>query len=207
MPTKVHVIKAVFPVVMCGCESWTRKKKAERQRSDDFEWRCWRRLLRVPWTARRRNQSILKAISPEYSLEGLILKLRLQYFGHWCKEPTHWKRLRRWERLKAKGVEDDRGWDGWMASLTQWTWVWANSQSWWRTGKPGELQSAAAASLQSCPTLCDPINGSPPGSPVPGILQQEHWSGVPLPSPVLQSMGWQIVGQHGVTEQPPSVHT
>ena len=81
-PTKVHLVKAlVFPVVMYGCESWTRKK-AEHQRIDAFELWCWRRLLRVPWTARRSNQSILKKISPENSLEGLMLKLKLQYFGH-----------------------------------------------------------------------------------------------------------------------------
>ena len=82
LPTKVHLVKAVvFPVVMCGCESWT-VKKAKRQRIDAFELWCWRRLLRVPWTAKRSNQSILKEISPEYSLQGLILKLKLQYFGH-----------------------------------------------------------------------------------------------------------------------------
>ena len=82
LPTKVHLVKAmVFPVVMYGCESWT-IKKAEQQRIDAFELWCWRRLLRVPWTARRSNQSILKEISPEYSLEGLMLKLKLQYFGH-----------------------------------------------------------------------------------------------------------------------------
>ena len=82
LPTKIHLVKAmVFPVVMCGCEIWT-IKKAERGRTDAFELWCWRRLLRVPWTARRSNQSILKEISPEYSLEGLMLKLKLQYFGH-----------------------------------------------------------------------------------------------------------------------------
>ena len=82
LPTKVHLVKAmVFPVVMYGCESWT-VKKAEHQRIDAFELQCWRRLLRVPWTARRSNQSILKEISPDYSLEGLMLKLKLQYFGH-----------------------------------------------------------------------------------------------------------------------------
>ena len=81
LPTKIHLVKAmVFPVVMCGCEIWT-IKKAERGRTDAFELWCWRRLLRVPWTARRSNQSILKEISPEYSLEGLMLKLKLQYFG------------------------------------------------------------------------------------------------------------------------------
>ena len=82
LPTKVHLVKAmVFPVVMYGCESWT-VKKAERRRIDAFELWCWRRLLRVPWTARRSNQSILKEISPEYSLDGLLLKLKLQYSGH-----------------------------------------------------------------------------------------------------------------------------
>ena len=83
LPTKIRLVKAmVFPVVMYGCESWTIKKKAEHQRIDAFELWCWRRLLRVPWTARRSNQSILKEISPEYSLEGLMLKLKLQHFGH-----------------------------------------------------------------------------------------------------------------------------
>ena len=93
LPTKVHLVKAMaFPVVMYGCESWT-VKKAKRQRIDAFELWCWRRLLRVPWTARRFNQSFLKEISPEYSLEGLMLKLKLQYFGHLMEELTHWKRL------------------------------------------------------------------------------------------------------------------
>ena len=99
-----------------------------------------RRLLRVPWTARRSNQSILKEINPEYSLEGLILKLKLQYLAIGCKELTHWKRPWRWESWKAGGG-DDRGWDGWMASSTQWTWVWVSSGSWWWTGRPGVLQS------------------------------------------------------------------
>ena len=135
--TKVHIVKAmVFPAVIYGCESWT-IKKAEHWRIDAFELWCWRRLLRVRWTARRSNQFILKEISHEYSLEGLMLKLKLQYFGHWCKELTHWKRPWCWERLKVGGEGDDRGWDGWMASLTWWTWVSASSGSWWWTGKPG----------------------------------------------------------------------
>ena len=93
LPTKIHLVKAmVFPVVMYGCESWT-IKKAECQIIDYFELWCWRRLLRVPWTARRSNQSILKEISHEYSLEGLMLKLKLQYFGHLMGRLTHWKRL------------------------------------------------------------------------------------------------------------------
>ena len=105
----------VFPVVMYGCESWT-IKKAERWRIDAFEQWCWRKLLRVPWTARRSNQSILKEINPEYSLEGLMLKLRFQYFGHLMQELTHWKRPWCWERLKA-GEEDDRWLDGITNSL------------------------------------------------------------------------------------------
>ena len=89
LPTKVRLVKAmVFPVVMYGCQSWT-IKKADHQRIDGFELWCWRRLLRVPWTARRSNQSILKEISPEYSLDGLMLKLKLQYFSTWCEELTH----------------------------------------------------------------------------------------------------------------------
>ena len=141
LPTKAHLVKAmVFPVVMYGCKSWT-IKKAECQRIHAFEMWCWRRLLRVPWTARRSNQSTLKEISPEYSLEGLMLKLKLQYFGHLMLELTHWKRPWCWERLRAGGEGDDRGWDGWMASPTQWTWIWVSSGSWWRTGKPRMLQS------------------------------------------------------------------
>ena len=99
------------------------------------------RLLRVPWTARRSNQSVSKEISPEYSLEGLMLKLKLQYFG---KELTHLKRPWSWERLKEGGEGDDRGWDGWMASRAQWTWIWVDSQSWWWIGRPGVLQSTGS---------------------------------------------------------------
>ena len=138
LPTKFRLVKAmVFPVVMYGCESWT-VKKAECRRTDAFELWCWRRLLRVPWTARRSNQSILKEISPGCSLEGLTLKLKLQYFGH-LLHLLHLKISRCWERLRTGGEGDDRGWDGWMASLTQWTWVWVNSGSWWWTGRPGVL--------------------------------------------------------------------
>ena len=142
---KVHLVKAmVFPVVMYGCEIWT-IKKAEHWKIDAFQLWCWRRLLRVPWTARRSNQSIVKGISPEYSVEGLILKLKLQYFGPtWCEKLTHWKRPWRWERLKSGGEKGDRRWDGWMASLTQWTWVWVSSKSWWWTGKPSVLQSTGS---------------------------------------------------------------
>ena len=128
----------VFPVVMYACESWT-IKKAEHWRIDAFE--LWRGFLRVPWTARRSNQSILKEISPEYSLEGLMLKLKLKYFGHQMQRADSFEKTLSWERLKAGGEGDDRGWDGWMASPTRWTWVWVNSRSWWWTGRPGMLQS------------------------------------------------------------------
>ena len=137
LPTKVHLVKAlVFPVVMYGCESWT-IKKAERRRIDAFELCCWRRLLRVPWTARRSNQSILKEISPEYSLEGLTMKLKLQYFDHLRRRIDSFEKTLMLGKLEGGRSGDDRGWDGWMASLTQWTWVWVTSRSWWWTGKPG----------------------------------------------------------------------
>ena len=131
--TKVHLVKTmVSPVVMYACESWT-IKKAECQRIDAFELRWGRRLLRVPWTARRSNQSILKE-------KDWCLKWNSNTLATWCKELTHWKRPWCWEWLKA-GEGDDRGWDGWMPSPTRWTWVWANFGSYWWTGKPGMLQS------------------------------------------------------------------
>ena len=117
LPTKVRLVKAlVFPEIMYGCESWT-IKKAEHQRIDAFELLCWR-LLRVPCTARRSNQSILKEIRPEYSLAGLMLKWNSNTLATWCRELTHLKRPWCWEGLKAGGEGDDRGWDGWMASPT-----------------------------------------------------------------------------------------
>ena len=140
LPTKVRLVKVmVFPVVMYGCESWT-IKKAECWRIDAFELWCWRRLLRVLWTARRSNQSILKEINLEYSLEGLMLKLKLQYFGHLTWRTDSLKKTWCWERLKVGGEGEDRGWSGWMASPIQRTWVWVNSGSWWWTGRPGMLQ-------------------------------------------------------------------
>ena len=137
---KVRIVKAmIFPIVMYGCESWTIKKSVHR-RIDTSELWCWRRLLRVPWTARSK-ESILKQTTPEYSLEVLMLKLKLQYFGHLMWRADLLKRPWFWERLKAGGEGDKRGWDGRMASWTQWTWVWASSRTWWGTGKPGMLQS------------------------------------------------------------------
>ena len=109
LPTKVHLVKAmVFPVVMYGCETWT-VKKAERRRIDAFELWCWRRLLRVPWTARRSNQSILKEISPGCSLEGMMLKLKLQYFGHPIQRVDSLEKTLIWEGLGAGGEGHDRG--------------------------------------------------------------------------------------------------
>ena len=124
---------------MYRCESWT-IKKAECPRIDAFELWCWRILLRVPWTARSSNQSVLKEINLEYSLEGLMLKLKLQYCGHLMRRADSLEKTWHWERLKA-GEEHSRGWDGWMASPTQWIWVWVNFGRWWRTGKSGMLQS------------------------------------------------------------------
>ena len=104
-----------------------------------FELWCWRRLLRVAWTARRSNRSIVKEISPGCSLKGLYWGWNSSILATWCEELTHLKRPWCWERLRAGGEGDDRGWDGWMTSSTWWTWVWVNSGSWWWTGRPGVL--------------------------------------------------------------------
>ena len=136
-----------FSLIMYWCESWT-IKKVECWRIDAFKLWCWRRLLRVPWAARRSNQSILKEIIPEYSLEGLMLKLKLQYFGHLMRRATDWKRPWCWERLRAGGEGSNRGWSGWVASPTQWTWVWAN---------PGD--NAGQGSLAGCsPWGCEEMD-------------------------------------------------
>ena len=136
LPTKVCLVKAmVFPAVMYGCELWT-IKKPESWRIDALELWCWRRLLRVPWTARRSNQSILNEIS---LWKDWCWSWNSNTLATWCEEQTHLKRLWCWERLKVGGEGDDKGWDGWMALPTQWTWV--SSGSWWWTGKPGVLQS------------------------------------------------------------------
>ena len=119
LSTKVRLVKImVSPVVMYECESWT-IKKAEQWRIDAFELWCWRRLLRVPWTARRSDQSILKEISPGCSLEGLMLKLKLQYFGHLMRRADSFEKTLMLGKIEGAGGEgDSRGWDGWMASLT-----------------------------------------------------------------------------------------
>ena len=133
----------VFLVVMYGCENYT-IKKAECWRIDVFELWCWRRLLRVPWTTKRSKQSILKEISLEYPLEALMLKLKLQYFGYLMRRADSLEKTLMLGKLKAGGEGDDRGWDGWMASWTKWTWVWVSTRSWWWTGRPGMLQSMAS---------------------------------------------------------------
>ena len=132
LPTKVRLVKAVVFPVSYGCESWT-VKKAESRKMDAFELWCWRRLLRVPWAARRSNQFILKEISPECSLKGLILKLKLPYFGHLMQRVDSLEKT-----LMLGGIGVGGEGDG-MASPSQWTWVWVNSRSWWWTGRPGML--------------------------------------------------------------------
>ena len=142
--TKVHLVKAmVFPVVVYGCKSWT-IKKAEHLKIDALELWCWRRLLRVPWTARRSNQSILKEINPEYSLEELMLKLQLQYFGHLMQRADSLEKI-----LMLKKIESNRRrgqqWTRWLDGITNsMTWFRASSGRWWRTGKPGMLQSVGS---------------------------------------------------------------
>ena len=124
----------VFLVVMYGCESWT-IKKAEHRRIDAFELQCWRRLLSP------KDCKEIKPVNPKGNQHWKNWCLSANTLATWCKELTHWKRPWCWERLKAEGEGDDRGWDGCMASLTWWTWVWTSSRSWWWTGKPGVLQS------------------------------------------------------------------
>ena len=138
--TKVHLVKAmVFPVVMYGCESWT-IKRAECWRMDAFELWYRRRLLRVPWTARRSNQSILKEINPGCSLEELMLKLKLQYFSHLMWRPDSFEKTLMLGKIEGRRTRRQQRIRYWMASLTRWTWVWVDSWSCSWTGTPGVLQ-------------------------------------------------------------------
>ena len=144
LPTKVLIVKAmVFPVVTYGCENWT-IKKAVCGIIDAFELCCLRRLLIVPWTARRWNQSVLREINPEYSLKGLMLRLKFQYFGHLMQTDDSLEKFCCWERSRTEGEEDMRGWDGWTASPMQWTWTSASSGNGWGTGRPAMLQSVGS---------------------------------------------------------------
>ena len=139
LPSNVHLVKAmVSSVVMYECESWT-INKAEHQIIDAFEVWCWRRLMRVPWTARISNQSILKELSPGCSLKGLMLKLKLQYFGHLMQRVDSLEKTLMLEGIGGRKRRGQQIWDGWMASPTRWTWVWVNSGSLWWTGRPGML--------------------------------------------------------------------
>ena len=152
LPTKVHLVKAViFPVVIYGCESWT-IKKAERWRIDAFELCCWRQLLRVPWTAQRSKQPILKEISPEYSLEGLMLNLKLQYFGHLMGRADSMDKTLMLVKIVGRRRRDDRGWFGCNTSPTR-TWVWKSFGSWWWTGKPGCYSSWGCKELNTTERL------------------------------------------------------
>ena len=140
LPIKARLVKAmVFPKVMYGSESWT-IKRPECQRIDAFELWCWRRLLRVPWTSERSNQSILKRSALNIHWKDWCCNWNSSILATWWEEVTHLKRPWCWERLKVGGEGDDRGWNGWMSSLPQWRWVWVNSGSWWWTGKPGLMQ-------------------------------------------------------------------
>jgi len=140
LPTKIRLVKAmVFPVVMYGCESWT-INRAEGPKIDAFELWCWRRLLRVPWTARRSNQSNLKRSLLGVHWKDWCWSWDSNTLATWCKDLTHLKRPWCWERSRAGGEGDDRRWECFMASPTQWTWVWVNSRSWWWIGRPGVLQ-------------------------------------------------------------------
>ena len=141
LPKKVHLVKAmIFPVVMDGCEGWN-IKKAECSRIDAFELWCCRRFLRVPWTARRSKESILKKSVLNIHWKYWCWSWNFNTLAAWCKEPTHWKKTLMLEKLKAVWGECDRAWEGWVASATHWTWFWASSMSWWRTGWPAVLQS------------------------------------------------------------------
>ena len=141
LPTKVCLVKAmVSPVVSYGCENWT-IKKTESWRIDAFELWCWRRLLRIPWTARRSIQSTLKKSVLNILWKDWCWNWNFNTLATLCQELTHWKRPWSWERLKAGGEKDDRGWDGWMALPSWWTWVWASFGSLWWTEKPGVLKS------------------------------------------------------------------
>jgi len=175
LPTKVCLVKAmVFPVVMYGYESWT-IKKAEHGRIDAFELWCWRRLLRVPWTARRSDQSILKEISPEYSLEGLMLKLNLQYFGHlmWTDTLEKTLMLGEIEGRRRRGQQRMR----WLDGITDMSL--SKLRSWWWTEKSIVLQPVGSQGVGHDSDWTEDMTFT--------LTGQMYWSGVPLPSPKFNS--------------------
>ena len=197
LPTKIHLVKAmVFPVVMYGCESWT-IKKAEHWRIDALELWCWRRLLRVPWTARRSNQSILKEISPKYGKTDAGAETPIL----WAPDVKNWLIGKDSDAGKDWGQEEKgtTGWNDWVASLTWWTWVWASSRCWWwdreawhdavhgvskswtRLNAWHELNWAKiSVYILSSPTLGDTLDCSLPVSSVPGIFQARIWEWVTI---------------------------
>ena len=146
LPTLVKAM--VFPVVTYGCESWT-LKKAERQRVDAFELWCWRRLLKVLGLQGDQTSQSWKKSVLDVHWEDWCWSWSSNIWVTWCKELIHWKSPYCWKRLKTEGEGDDRGWNGWMASLTQWTWVWASSGCWFWRGKPGVLQSMQSQSWET----------------------------------------------------------
>ena len=189
MPTKVHLVKAmVFPIVMYGCENWT-IKKAEHRRIDAFELWCWRRLLRVPWTARRSNQSILKEINPGCSLEGLMLKLKLQYFGHLMWSADSFEKILMLGKIEGRRRRDDRGWDGWMALSTQWAWIWALGD---REGQG----SLACCSSWGCKELdtTEWLNNNPFHSNFPHNFSLFRWHTIDI-NPIIEKLyGMEVKG-------------
>ena len=158
-------------------------KKAECWRIDAFELWCWRRFLKVPWTARRSNQSILKEINPEYSLEGLMLKLKLQYFGHLMPRVNSLEKALMLGKIEGRRR---RGWHGWIASPTQWKRIWASSERWWRTWKPGMLcckELNATENWTTTTSLVSPVEARRKASPRLLLLLEHNLVLPPGPYP------------------------